>query len=206
MIRSSAARLFAASLGLGLALSLVLVAPRLAQADRAADSTRVATVQLQQLYDKLKEFNDRNAQFLKEQQRVADSIKKLGDEVDALRGQSELIKPDDWKAKLALDVDIARKTAQLNAERQLQLQRLDFERGEIIRTIYEKIIKAIEEVATENAYDIVLYDGGREALPAAPVEATRGFILERRVLFASKKIDITDQVLNRLNAAFVAGG
>jgi outer membrane protein len=77
-----------------------------------------------------------------------------------------------------LERDIVNKRRDLKREDDEFREDLNFRRNEEMAKIQNEIVSAIQAVAKENSFDLVLSDG---------------------VIFASPKIDMTDLVLQHLN-------
>jgi len=71
------------------------------------------------------------------------------------------------------------------------------------RKIYSEIMDATEQLAQREGYDIVLYKSPAELIGFDP-EAVRDQIRSRKLLYANPTVDITQAVLDRLNADYRA--
>lgn len=79
---------------------------------------------------------------------------------------------------------------------------------QMVKTLYDKIEVAIGEVAQQEGIDLVLIDGRQEItnLEEIPFEEFRRVLNSRNVLYANKRVDITDKVLLAADAKFAKGG
>lgn len=69
--------------------------------------------------------------------------------------------------------------------------------------VYREILKATEEIARQNGYDIVLYRDEFQT-PSFDPKEVREQIRQRKVLYASPASDVGQQVLDKLNAEYRA--
>lgn len=88
---------------------------------------------------------------------------------------------------------------------------LDFKQTEMSREIglwsyrvYEELVETAATVAQEQGYDMVFYKRDFEITAAMNPEAIRGQIESNHLLYANPSVDITQTVLDRLNAAYRA--
>ena len=73
-----------------------------------------------------------------------------------------------------------------------------------LRNIFDDIQSAIREIAQEQRIDVVLaYDKAPEETPESATQV-RQYILLQKVLFWSPRVDLTDDVIARLNAKYKA--
>jgi Skp family chaperone for outer membrane proteins len=88
----------------------------------------------------------------------------------------------------------------------LQAQ-MDLAQGDIMKTMFSKIVDAVGRYGKEQGYDLVLWDDRSISAPTNPATDAQvwGVIKERRILFAAERTDITDQVLTFMNNEFKAG-
>ncbi|UCD73847.1 MAG: OmpH family outer membrane protein [Phycisphaerales bacterium] len=85
-------------------------------------------------------------------------------------------------------------------------RKIDAEGARMVRNLYGKIKKAVRAMSEENGYDIVFVDDSSVELPIGVSEAemTRQ-ISARRMLYANPQLDVTDDLITRMNNAFAAG-
>jgi Skp family chaperone for outer membrane proteins len=111
--------------------------------------------------------------------------------------------PDEAKKRILLDQGVR---TQYLTEEWLRLKESELDRERALRwqAIYRSIREEIQAVADANGIDLVLVNDGMEPDIKAGTNQTKqsqvlGQILSSKVLFASKRIDITDQVITRIN-------
>ncbi len=129
--------------------------------------------------------------------------KKLTD----LRSQRDLLKPespqyadlDKQYAQAAIEADVWSHVTQAQVQR-MQKQEM--------RSLFDKIVTASEQVAKQKGYDIVIADQRRELpdnLDQLSMDQVQAAINIRNVLYASPNVDITEDVVAVLDAQYKAG-
>ena len=168
----------------------------------------IAVVDLSRIMDSLDEVKKLNDQLIQRgQERKAkvdgrrDDLIKKGKEIDALPKGPERIQ--------AL-AELFEMEAGAKGMAEALDRIMDLDRGEVMRTIYNKINDSIAEMATTDQIDLVIFDDRsfvKMPDPKDPVsdKSMTGVIQSRRVLFASKDVDITDQLIAKMNADYKAG-
>lgn len=103
--------------------------------------------------------------------------------------------------------DLVRMNIDANVWLKVTEQQMDQDKFDWTRVIYEQTMKVASEIARERGYDVVLLrnDFKPDDIEQS-VQALRRFIQERQVLWNAADIDITDQVIRRLDAAYKQGG
>jgi Skp family chaperone for outer membrane proteins len=182
------------------AIALVLaVGPQLAQGD-----TKVAVVNVAGVSEKYAKTADLEAQF--------DAVRrKLNQERDAMKDKIE-------KANRSLQEELKAGTDEFRARRkQIALMEAELqwfvesegqkvEKGlaESLRSIYADIQAVVREIAQEKKIDIVV---AADQLPAETPDSAnqvRQHILLQKVLFWNPSVDVTDEVVARLNTRYKA--
>ncbi len=113
------------------------------------------------------EFSPRNKQFVAEQKALTDLEDKFNKDA-AVMSETE---------RKNLERDIVNKRRDLKRSTDEFQEDLNFRRNEELAKIQTEVVSAIQAVAKENNFDLVLSEG---------------------VIFASPKIDITDMVIQHL--------
>jgi len=85
------------------------------------------------------------------------------------------------------------------------MSQIDIERSLMFRDLYKKIKEAVAVVAQENGYGLVLInDEARDIVVNPKAQVNREFqvrnqIEEKRIMYASEQIDITEQIVTHMN-------
>ncbi|MCL4210652.1 MAG: OmpH family outer membrane protein [Phycisphaeraceae bacterium] len=199
---SSAVVIAALSLAAGTMVTGALTSPAAPQSQ--ATDQRIVSVNLTRLLNDLEEtaairtrLNTLAADMRKEQESRQSEIQQMRDELDALpagsdrtRGLQEqlLIKAADFKSWMEVKSNLR------NLEESIEYMRM-----------YDKVLKAVKELAEAQGYEYVLLDDTDIRIQPGTPDEVIPQMFTRRMLFASGKRDITGEVLVRMNNAFRAG-
>ncbi len=173
---------------------------------QAQKATGVAVVDVQKAFDALKE----KVQVEAELQSAADGVKQ-----EDTRRQQKLVElQQDLKILAAGTPPYDRKQEELEKgalDRQVWLQyqqaKLNRERAVRIENIYKKMVEAIGRVATSAGYKLVLFKEPDVNLSQiTKPEQISAVIGSRKVIWSADDLDLTDQVIQKLNNEFSAGG
>ncbi len=129
-----------------------------------------------------------------------------------LQGQMADIPETDLEARADVGERLALEVLEYQGWRAYAAQRLDIEKSLQLRDLDRKVRKAIKDLATLRGYDFVLKDDTSAELAVNPESKLAREIqikqqmTARRSLYANPALDITDQLIQRMNNAFNAGG
>lgn len=107
--------------------------------------------------------------------------------------------------------ELAMKMLQYQAWLKVSDQQLDVESSLQLRALYRSIRNAVESLAEAEGYDLVVVDDSSSEFALNPQSSmsrqmqVRQQIIGRRVLYGRDAIDITDQLIVRMNNAWEAG-
>ncbi len=93
---------------------------------------------------------------------------------------------------------------------QMAKQQLEIDKAIYMQNLYKKIVEAIDTLALSEGYDLVILDDSGEALPFArnlrvvQQEQVLQQLVRRKVLFVNPSLDITEDLLMRMNNQFNA--
>jgi len=150
-----------------------------------ADDYKIGVVNSLQLMEQSPQAAAMKAQLQKEFEPVDRELvvmqKKLKESEDRLTKDSAIMSESE---RSKLERDIIGQRRELKRKQDQFRDDLNFRQNEEVSKIQKEIIKAVQTVARENNYDIVLSDG---------------------VIFASSKVNITDKVINYLKANSSSG-
>jgi Skp family chaperone for outer membrane proteins len=175
-------------------------------AAQAQKATGVAVVDVQKAFDALKEKTQVEAEL----QTAADLVKS-----EDTKRQTKLKELDqDLKIMAVGTAPYEKKQEELERaalDRQVWLQfqqaKLNRERAVRIEAIYKKMLETVGRVAQANGYKLVLFKEQDVNLSSiSKPEQISAIIGSRKVLWASDDLDLTEQVIQRLNNEFSTGG
>lgn len=171
----------------------------------APSPTAIATVDLERLFNQL---DERDAADVKLQQLVeklqADSNSMIED-IESLEADLEIHDSTSRAFQESME-KLSLKTLEYQAFVEFSRRRVDVEKAVTLKRIYVNIKMAAEQEARDRGYDIVFVDDSLGEIPPADEAETTRQISARRMLYASPEIDLTDQLLERMNREFRANG
>jgi len=166
--------------------------------------TKIAVVNPAKILQDMKETKDSNASFSAEQLAIQAQAKERQAKQQELENQKNQLKPDapQW-------ADLNKKVVQMRTENEVWLKQADQEltgkfRGEAKR-ISGKIKDAIAEVAKAKGYELVLStqtDLSDADVERIPLQQLMPALLSRGVFYSADSLDVTQDVLAKLDASY----
>ncbi len=186
---------------LWLAMALVPVAQ-----DGASGSARVAVVNVAVVSEKYARTADLEARFEDERRRLQQERDTLQGKIErTTRSLQEELKPG-TEAFEARRKELAMLESELQWFIEFEGRRVEQSLANSLRSIFSDIQGAVREVAEEKGIDIVLaYDRLPEENPETPNQARQQILLQK-VVHWSPRVDLTAEVIQRLNAKYKARG
>jgi Skp family chaperone for outer membrane proteins len=170
----------------------------------AARPTAIAVVDVVKVRNAMDEAREVTAEIERELQEFQNQDKARMQAIEELRQDLELLEPNTpaYTAKrqeLLFKMVEARtwqevKKAELNSEHAIQLERL-----------YMKIVAAARDVAELNGYDIVMAAERQLDFSKANAQEIDALVALRKLLWHTPEINITDQVIQKMNNDFANG-
>lgn len=171
-------------------------------AGSAQGSTKAAVVNIPLVSEKYAKTAALEAQFEGVRKKINQDRDALKDKIErAKRSAQEELKPgtEDFRQRLK---EIALMEAELQWFTETEGQKVERGLSESLKSIFSDIQTAIREVAQEKGLDMVLAaDQLPPETPDSPAQV-RQHILLQKVLFWSPSVDITQDVITRLNANY----
>lgn len=79
-------------------------------------------------------------------------------------------------------------------------RKISVEQSRTLRTLYDQVISEIQQMSDESAFDVVLVNDSASPMPDQLTEQElMRQISSRRILHAGRRIDITDELIRRLD-------
>jgi Skp family chaperone for outer membrane proteins len=208
-------RIVGCVLGAGLAL-VIGFGPALAGQARMKPAT-VATVQLAVVMEKLDQRAEAEANLTAMGQTVRAEDAKRKEEITKMQEQLDTMRKsvNDGPAPpeaLELQEQLALKSLQYQAWSRFTLDKVDIEKALLWQDLYRNIKIAATTMAQTNGYDLVLVDDSQGEIETSPeARASRASqvmsqIISRRMLHVNPSLDITDDLITRMNNAHKAVG
>lgn len=165
-------------------------------------ATTVAVVNVPQASDRYHKRSDLEAQFESVRENLNQKRTALQEKIDRTkRSLQEELKPgsDAYRTR---SLELAQLEAEMQWFMETEANRVEQQLASSLKSIYKDIQAAVAEIAKEKGIDIVL---AADELPATPAENTRQArqeIMLQKVVYWQPKVDITDDVVERLNSKY----
>ncbi|MEQ9096356.1 MAG: OmpH family outer membrane protein [Phycisphaerales bacterium] len=207
-----------ASLGLLalVAIAIASVALLRPQADASsvarATPTPVATVDLVAVITQLDEFKVIDQRIQADVEKKSNEIKQLTQEIEGLTADMERLDPaSDAYDQIFRERNMKMGFRELRGSMLVKWQQEDTAR--VLTDLYEKALKAVEDVAKRDGWEVVIHGGQPLMVPRNPnvraeaaVDFVENFIQTRRVIYAGESVNITKSVVQHMNNQYAAGG
>lgn len=190
----------------GVAVGVALLAfanTILAQGKGTPPTGRVACVNVVQVLNDYQRHKDLVEEMSAYQERLQAEEKQRRDRIDTLKAEIDRLNPDDptlvgrMREMLAQQIDYKNwgELAQMNMAREYGLWTV---------RIYKEMVAVVEQLAKRDGYDLVLYLGEFQA-PTMDPDAIKEQVRDTHVLYANPAIELSQAVLDKLNADYRAG-
>jgi Skp family chaperone for outer membrane proteins len=163
--------------------------------------TAAAVVEVQRVIDSLKEKDVIEAQMQQTNDRVQKEKNDRERAIKQMQDELQLLTPGTENHRKKLEA-AEKSVIELQAWLQFENNKLVRERGIQIEGLYQKILKAIAEVAKTNGYQLVLFAEGPAEFRAENLQQLTTLIQIRKVLYYEPSLDITDLVTQKMNNDF----
>jgi Skp family chaperone for outer membrane proteins len=170
----------------------------------------VVTVDMTRLVDGLEQRQAAEADLKARSDRFEADQATRSQELADLKEQLKAIPETDKKAREELQDRYGRKAVKFQAWQQAQKEAFEIDTALQLRDIDNSIRAAIADLAEANGYDLVLTDDSareitynREAQVPGGVQV-RQQMLSRRVLYVDRSVDVTNELIARMNNEFNA--
>lgn len=189
------------------ALAAVLILAFQALGSRAAAPTPVtaATVDLERVFEALTELASEQTH-----------LQELGANMDTENNarQAELTRMDEELATLQvgterydqLESQYIQKSIEYQAWIEFMRRQIDREKALVLEKVYNSVKQAVRDMAVQHGYDIVYLNDSLKPLQRGSEASIQQQISARRMLFTGPSLDITDDLIQRMNNAYAAGG
>jgi outer membrane protein len=192
-------------------LSVVVTGRLLAQgAPSAAGCACVAVVDLPRVMEGLHERQEAQARL----EEMAATMKSEDDDrqqnLKDMRQSLDDLPTTEAEARGRLREETALATLEYQAWRLYAKEQVDIEKSLVLRELNRKMQRAITALADASGYDLVLMDDSAGEIALNPdIQASREAqvvqqITQRRVLHARDSVNITDELIERMNNEFDA--
>jgi len=163
-----------------------------------AGSVNIGVVSVKRIYDESKKNAQYRDSLAAEQEQVLAQLEKARADIEAERAGLKTLKPGSTEHMGQVKV-LLEKQARLSAEQEFQKQQLAVKERQWIEQMHNDIVRITREVAEKRNLDIVL-ENSEIDLTEVPDDMLVMSILMRTVMYSAGGIDITDEVMERLDS------
>ncbi|MHB1157148.1 MAG: OmpH/Skp family outer membrane protein [Phycisphaerales bacterium] len=172
---------------------------RLQGQNAAAGATRAAVVDVDKVFNDLSERSKIEADI---NTRISDLQKWLQDQnkdIEAIKVDLGILKPDTAEYNKKLDT-LTKMAISAKVESDFRQRQIEQEKAIQLENLYRKMIDAVERVAKNDGYDLVLFkDNIPPSLRGANQQQIAQILQVRKCLYAAPQMDLTDRVKTMLN-------
>lgn len=168
----------------------------------------IAVVRIQPLFDGLKQRADDKISMRDRVQRNKDELKRRNDELEVL--QTELIDIVDRVIRQQKGDEIGLKKLELKSWANSASTQAEAKQGALLQELYKKICVEVSAMSKANGYTLVLLDDSNPQIEftldsrVPPRIQVSQQVTARKILYVDPGIDITDQLITRMNNEFIA--
>lgn len=186
---------------------VLLAALALAAPARAQENLKIAVVNTARIFSEMQETKDLK-QKIENDRKTLDAADQQKQQALAAKKQArDLLKVDSPEFQ-SRNEEYVKAAIEYRAWKELTQMEIDRSQKTQIKTLFEKIESAVNEIASQRGLDLVLAEQHPEIPPvldAITLDQLRAMIAGRNVLFASQKADISAEVIALLDAKYKAG-
>lgn len=166
-----------------------------------AKPTSVAVVDLAQVFDNLKEQQQVRADLQGRGEELQRELEQRRKDIATLQGDIDLLQRGS-PAHKAKQAELDEALIDLQVWQQFQGQRLQLEERLQVENLLRKVNETIGRVGQELGYDVVLFKNQSVNLRGSDANAQLNI---RMVAYNIDSVDLTEQVVQRMNNEFQAG-
>ena len=168
-----------------------------AQPETGTLSLKIGVVSVRKVFGNCKRSAKYNAEVLAEQSRTNAELQELSKEIEADKAGLNALKrgTTDYLAQLKEVLD---KQGKYDAEKEYRMQQKALKYQRWVEGFYVDILRESGEVAKQKGLDLVLEKDEVE-FPALSIDSTMLAIRTHKLLYSGGCLDITDEVIARLD-------
>jgi outer membrane protein len=193
---------------IALVIALLLAATAVTARAQDSGSPKIAIVNPARVFAEMQETKDLKAKLEQEQAALKSEVQSRQQKVRDLQAARDLLKADSAQYQEA-DKAFMKEAIEFDTWSKITQAQLQGNQKQQMKILFDKIVTATQEVATARAIDLVLADQRPdlpENLAAINVEQLRGILNQRNVLHATAKVDLSQEVIAKLDEKYKAGG
>ena len=171
----------------------------------APSPATVAVIDLERVFAELDELssaqvdlNNRGQDMTKLNEEKLSQLKMLEDNLSAFAAGTP--------AMATAEEELLTATIEYETWVKVQERLVDREKALVLEKVYNSVKQAVASMAEQEGYDLVLLNDSIKPLMRGPEQAVQQQISARRILYANNTIDVTEELITRMNNMFNAGG
>ena len=183
-----------------------------AQPASTARQLTIATVELQKLMDGLKELEVANGALKARVDTYQTQMKNFEDRMKAIDEElKNTIPKDNTKLRAEKSAEMFEIKTLMDARRDTFRKLLDLEQGDVIKSIYEKVLVSCDTFAKREGYDVILLNDtvlgfqGDNAGKRMGIADVTQVIRSRKLVYVNPSVDVTDRIVTIMNNELEAG-
>jgi Skp family chaperone for outer membrane proteins len=170
-----------------------------------AQPTTVVVVNVERALNELQELVALNKSLEERATLRQEKLNSLRTENEDLKAELELLPTNDKDRQREIRARMFELNETIKARFNAYQTLIDIEKGDIIAPLYAKLQTAVAEVAAKEGYELVLFDDRALQIPNGVQSVVNEAIQQKSILYATDRLDITDQVVLLMNNKFQAG-
>ncbi|MCA9256834.1 MAG: OmpH family outer membrane protein [Phycisphaerales bacterium] len=171
-------------------------------ASSAPSNTRIAVVNLHRIFDETRQIADLNGKIKQQETDFRAEAQRRKEVIETKQTELVAFRPGtpDYESRRK---DLVRLNIESNVWLQTTESELERMKFDWTQLIYEKAIDVARQIGNERGFDAVLqFKDYKPNLIDPNVQAIRRVIQERDVIFHRAEIDITDEVIRRMDQSY----
>jgi Skp family chaperone for outer membrane proteins len=168
-----------------------------AQSKDDAPSSKIGTVSILKIFRDCKRSSSHRTEIIAEQNRIRTELQELSKEIEAQEAGLRALKQDS-SDYLAQRKELIDKKARLEAQQEFNKEQMVLKEYKWSKELYNDILRITSELAEEKGLDLVLERDEIDIL-ALSVNEISQTIRTHKVLYSAGCVDISDEVVARLN-------
>lgn len=173
-----------------------------------AGGTKIAVVNPARIFADMQETNDLKQKLEQERATLEGEVKARQQKVRDLQAARDLLKADSAQYQEA-DKAFMKEAIEFDTWSKITQAQLQGNQKQQMKVLFDKIVTATQEVASARGIELVIADQKPdlpENLSQINVDQLRGILNQRNVLHADPKVDLSDEVIAKLDEKYKAGG
>ena len=158
----------------------------------------VAVVDVQQVFQNLDQKGSVEAEITQRTEELQKQQQKRQQEIQGLQSDLQVLSPES-DAYQQTRRELRKKAYQFDAWKKMMQRELEAEKAIRIEGLYRNVLDACKQIAQDKGLELILQKDELPSLRGQNQKQLTALILQRKVLYADKSLNITDQVIQICN-------